>query len=202
MNDQSSLHYAIVLAAGFSARMGTCKADLPWLSGQTLLSYQISQLQQAEITPIVVLGAHNTHSQRQCPSNSVVVFNPQPQNGKAQSVCLGLSKLPEEFETVTVSAVDQPRSAAIYQQLLSAHLHHKALITVPIYRQKRGHPLVFSASLLPQLKAIQDATQGLRAVVQNYSAQLHPVAIDSAMVLADLNTPELYEAALKQQIGQ
>ncbi|MCC5653000.1 hypothetical protein LC609_24980 [Nostoc sp. XA013] len=33
-------HFAIVLAAGTSTRIGTCKTSLPWGDDQTLLTYK------------------------------------------------------------------------------------------------------------------------------------------------------------------
>lgn len=34
-------NFTIVLAAGASTRMGTCKSSLPWIEGKTLLTYQL-----------------------------------------------------------------------------------------------------------------------------------------------------------------
>ncbi|MGY2754216.1 CTP:molybdopterin cytidylyltransferase MocA, partial [Thermostichus sp. MS-CIW-21] len=58
MANEPKLH-ALILAAGFSTRMGEPKAFLPWKDGQTLLSYQIFQWRQAGFQPWVVLGSQH-----------------------------------------------------------------------------------------------------------------------------------------------
>lgn len=191
---QHSCDWAIVLAAGLSTRMGRCKASLPWHEGQTLLTYQLSQLLQATITPVVVLGTHNAQLQEICPAHIRVVVNPDTTRGKISSILTGLAALPTQLQTLMISAVDQPRSAAIYTQLLQAHHQSTALITLPMYGDRRGHPLILSAALLPQLHALSEQTLGLRHLVQQYSDSLQPVVFQTPEVLLDLNTPESYRS--------
>jgi molybdenum cofactor cytidylyltransferase len=192
-------NFAIILAAGASTRMGTCKASLPWLEGKTLLSYQVEQWLIAGITPIVVLGSHNAHHQNNCPKGSRVVINSFPSQGKTNSFLTGLRLLPQDFEVVAVSAVDQPRSTEIYQKLLKEHRHYAAMITAPSYKGRLGHPLFFSNKLLPYLENIREETAGLRQVVQAFYFVIQKVEFDTPDVLADLNIPESYKTFLEKQ---
>ncbi|MEH1821619.1 MAG: NTP transferase domain-containing protein [Nostoc sp.] len=61
-----SSNFAIVLAAGKSTRMGTCKTSLPWHEGKTLLTYQLEQWLSVAFNPVVVLGLHNSNKQKIC----------------------------------------------------------------------------------------------------------------------------------------
>ena len=192
-------NFAIILAAGVSTRMGTCKASLPWLDGKTLLSYQVEQWLIADVTPIVVLGSHNAHHQNDCPQGSQVVINSFPSQGKTSSILKGLRLLPQDFEVVAISAVDQPRSTAVYQKLLKEHRHYAAMITAPSYKGRLGHPLFFSKKLLPYLEKIREETAGLRQVVQAFYSVIQKVEFDTSDVLADLNTPESYKTFLESQ---
>jgi molybdenum cofactor cytidylyltransferase len=192
-------NFAIILAAGASTRMGTCKASLAWLEGKTLLSYQVEQWLIAGITPIVVLGSHNAHHQNDCPQGSRVVINSFPSQGKTSSILTGLRLLPQDFEVVAVSAVDQPRSTEVYQKLLKEHSHYAAMITAPSYKGRLGHPLFFSNKLLPYLENIREETAGLRQVVQEFYSVIQKVEFDTPDVLADLNTPESYKTFLEKQ---
>ena len=192
-------HFAIILAAGASTRMGTCKASLPWLEGKTLLCYQVEQWLIAGITPIVVLGSHNAHHQNDCPQGSRVVINSFPSQGKTSSILTGLRLLPQDFEVVAVSAVDQPRSTEVYQKLLKEHRHYTAMITAPSYNGRLGHPLFFSNKLLPYLENIREETAGLRQVVQEFYSVIQKVEFDTPDVLSDLNTPESYKTFLESQ---
>lgn len=189
-------HYAIVLAAGASTRMGTCKATLPWLKGKSLLSYQVEQLLLAHITPLVVLGPHNAACQSLCPSQVQVIINPHPEEGKTGSILSGMKYLPEDAQSLLISAVDQPRPGWIYQALQRSHRESGALITVPTYQERMGHPLLFSAEILPRLAHLHEETLGLRQVVREFHAQIHRLEFNTPLVLSDINTPDCYQTEL------
>jgi len=188
---------AIVLAAGFSTRMGQCKATLPWQQGQTLLTYQIAQLLEVGVLPVVVFGSHNAHLRANCPLPCRTVVNPNSSEGKVGSILAGLDALPRSWDAVLVSAVDQPRPAEVYQTLIEAFNQHRGLITLPVRGDRTGHPPLSSRSLLPELRSINDKTQGLRHVVQSHWRATHYVQIHSENIFLDLNIPESYDQALK-----
>ena len=182
-------NFALILAAGFSTRMGTCKTTLLW-QGKTLLSYQAEQFLLAGMTPVIVLGSHNVHRQTDCPPECQIVVNPTPDRGKSSSILTGLRSLPR-FSTLAISAVDQPRPTQLYQRLLHVHQYRAAPITAPTYRGRLGHPLFFSNHVLPDLQNIREETLGLRQVVQKFDSLINRVECDPN-VLSDLNTPESY----------
>lgn len=186
-------NFAIILAAGKSTRMGTCKASLPWGEGKTLLTYQLEQWLSVGFTPLVVLGLHNSLRQKDCLPGSMVVINLHSNTGKTTSILTGLQHLPQECEVLAISAVDQPRNFQIYQQLLQTHIYHSALITAPTYRGKMGHPLLFANKMRSHLETIREETLGLRQVISEFYSLICPVEFDSASVLLDINTPEIYQ---------
>ncbi|MUL35729.1 nucleotidyltransferase family protein [Gloeocapsopsis dulcis] len=190
--------FALILAAGASSRMGTCKASLPWRNGKSLLSYQVEQLSLAKIIPIVVLGLHN-FKQSQVPAGTIVAINHDPSAGKVSSILTGLKHVPK-FDCLLISAVDQPRSNWIYQKLLQTHqFSAKVPIIAPHYRGKLGHPLLFSSSVRSHLENLSEADFGLRHIIQTFYPQIQRVEFDTSEVLWDLNTPEAYQAALQTQ---
>jgi len=68
----------------------------------------------------------------------------------------------------------------------------EAGLTAPSYNQKMGHPLLFCRSILPDLWHIEEASQGLRAIVTRFYPSIRFVEWDSAEVLQDLNSPAAY----------
>lgn len=189
---RSSRDFAVILAAGFSTRMGVCKTTLPWRNRQTLLHYQAEQFLQASITPIVVLGAHNAERQADCPPGARVVIKAGGDRSKTSSILTGLAVLPSDLSTITIAAIDQPRSASIYQTLLQTYRQTKAPITTPCYRGQLGHPVLFSHQLLPDLKQISDSTLGLRQLMQARHSTINKVEFATPEVLVDINDPETY----------
>lgn len=208
---QSDQNWAIILAAGASQRMGICKAGLPWGENQTLLTYQIEQFLIAGIRAIVVLNPHNANLLTNSPEilrsgqtplafggyQVRAIVNSAPELGKTSSILLGLSQLPTNFTTVIISAVDQPRPAQVYQDLL--HLSQQQLnpIVAPSYQGKMGHPILFSQKLWPELLTISEANLGLRQVIQKYRSHISYVEAPE-IVLTDLNTPQLYQKVMKK----
>lgn len=185
--------FAIILAAGFSTRMGTDKAALPWLGG-TLLSYQVSQWLAVGVTPVVILGPHNSVLREQCPVDCVCVVNPMPEAGKAGTILRGLATIGDwEGGDCAIAAVDQPRPAAVYQRLIAAHERNRALISAPTHQGRLGHPLLFAPTMRPQLMAIREETLGLRQVIQDWDQAIHRCPCPEPIVLSDLNTPERYQ---------
>lgn len=187
---------ALIIAAGASRRMGRCKAELPWQTGTTLLTYQTTQWLQIGVTPVVVLAPHNAQLQQQLSSTCRTVINPSPERGKTSSILMGLATIGDSWGTLAIASVDQPRPAWVYQRLLQEHSRQPWPLTVPGYRGRRGHPLLCDRCLLPALQGIREESLGLRQIVQQYQGQTHTVEFATPLVLSDLNTPELYERSL------
>lgn len=189
-------NFAIILAAGKSTRMGTCKTSLPWGEGKTLLTYQIEQWLSVDFTPVVVLGLHNSQRQQDCPSGTLTVINPDANSGKTTSILTGLQNIPSNFDILAISAVDQPRKSAIYQKLISAHKTNFALITAPTYQGKMGHPILLGNEMRSHLQNISEKTLGLRQVIQDFHSVIHQIEFDNSDILLDINTPERYREQL------
>lgn len=189
---------AVLLAAGESTRMGQLKALLPW-QGTTLLQHQVAVLLEAGAREVVVVLGHRavdlvTHVRgKQAHS----VFNPDYPRGKTTSIRLGVRSVSPGAQGVLLLAVDQPRTVGIVKRLLEEHQRAGALITSPVYQGHGGHPLLFSASLLPELQAIEEATQGVRAVMERHASEVHPVPFDTPLVTLDVNSPDEYQEALR-----
>ncbi|MGJ5631109.1 nucleotidyltransferase family protein [Nostoc sp. CALU 1950] len=191
-----SSNFAIVLAAGKSTRMGTCKTSLPWGEDKTLLTYQLEQWLSVDFTPVVVLGSHNSNKQKDCPDGSSAVINPHANVGKTTSLLTGLQHIPPNFEILAISAVDQPRELEVYQRLILAHQDNSAMITAPSYEGKIGHPLLFSNGMRSHLQNIREESLGLRQIIKEFYPVIHQVKFDNPAVLLDINTPEIYQEQL------
>jgi len=186
----------LLLAAGLSVRMGTPKPLLPWCDS-TLIEYQVAQLRAAGAGEIIVVLGHEAgvvepYAER---VGARVVLNPDYREGRANSLRAGAGAVQASCDALVVLNVDQPRPSEIIAGLLEQHQARQDLITVPIYRGQRGHPLVLDASLLQELRNVQENTQGLRAVIARNQSNVGERAFDSSLVLLDINTPADYKAA-------
>ena len=191
--------------------MGRLKALLPW-GGRTLLEHQAASILEAgAATVIVVLGHQRDQLQPLVDGLDRVrhVYNPDYRQGKTTSLRAGVRALEGvgcgEDDAVLVLNVDQPRSPEAVRRVIALHMEslegglrdRPHLITVPTYRGKGGHPVVLSASLVPEMAEITEETLGLKAVVKKHAADTQRVEVDLPEILLDLNTPQEYERALR-----
>lgn len=184
---------AILLAAGRSQRMGTQKALLPW-GEATLLDYQLQQLAAvAAVAEIVVVTGYDAAALKphiDGAAKARATHNPAFDEGKASSVRTGASNVGARTRAVLLLAVDQPRPAALLRALVEAHARGGASITAPACDGRRGHPLIFDAALLPELRAVDEASLGVRAVLERHAAAIRDVRFGDPAALVDINTPE------------
>ena len=190
---------AVLLAAGESSRMGRLKALLPW-QGRTLLEHQTAALLEGGAARVVVVLGHRAGELRPLLEGKDGVawtLNPDYLQGKTTSIKAGLSALDSDaVDELLLLNVDQPRAAADVSRILAAHRSGDYAVTVPEYRGKGGHPIVLSAALLPELREIDEESQGIKAVVRRRPDSVQRIPLDNPEILLDLNTPEQYQAAV------
>jgi molybdenum cofactor cytidylyltransferase len=187
----------LVLAAGESTRMGEPKQLLPW-RGRPLVVYQVEQLRAAGADDVVVVVGHRADevAPHAAAAGARVVFNAAYRSGRASSIRTGAAALADDTRALITLSVDQPREAALIRRVLDAHLNGAALITTPAHGGRRGHPVVFAGSLLPELRAVTEEREGLRAVVRRHGERRQIVPVDDPAIHIEFNTPDEYQAAL------
>ena len=187
--------------------MGRLKALLPWC-GRSLVEHQVHSLLQAGAARVVVVLGHRGDELQPLVDNLdrvCRVHNPDYRRGKTTSIRAGLRALDglrqEPDDALLILNVDQPRSPETIRRIVDLHAEGNRagphLITVPTHHGKGGHPVVLSASLMPEMAAISEDTLGLKAVVKRHAADTQRVEVDIPEVLLDLNTPEEYHRALR-----
>lgn len=191
--DDTTAVAAILLAAGESRRIGSPKPLLAW-QGVTLIEYQIAQLREAGVDDVIAVLGHRSEDivPLVTAAGARGVVNENYREGRASSLRTGANAV-EGAQTVVILSVDQPRPAAVTRRLLATHASG---ITLPSHAGRRGHPVILDGSLLPELREVDEATKGLRAVLARHAADVHEITFDSAAVLLDLNTPDEYQGAI------
>jgi len=192
---------AIVLAAGLSTRMGAFKPLLP-LGGKPLILRAIDALHYSgAIGDIFVVTGHRAAEVEGALAGAgvVAVFNPNFARGEMlSSVRAGISALaarggrPEGF---VLAFADQPAVlSSTIRALVGAFHAQKPPLALPQFAGRRGHPLVISAALMPEIAALGPAGT-LRDVVHRHLPQAALVTVDDRSVLDDLDTPEDFARA-------
>src|SRR5262249_22132041 len=89
--------------------------------------------------------------------------------------------------------IDHPLiSAELVDQLLERFSKERKLIVLPVYNGRRGHPVIFSATLYDELLAAPPDT-GARAVVWAHQSEVDEVPTNEEGCILNLNDPDAFE---------
>lgn len=193
--------WAVVPAAGLSTRMGGTlpKPLLPWqhhtIIEQVLATLALAGLPAAAV--VVVTGHRRDEMEAVLTRHGVrCVFNPDYQQGEMlSSLQVGLSALPDEATGALLALADQPQmELSVVRQVMSAFRRSQGrALVIPSYQMRRGHPVLLPRWIWPEVLAAA-AGETLRTVINRHSEHIQYVPVDTATVLADLDTPEQYAA--------
>jgi len=183
---------AVILAAGASERMGRPKALLPY-RGTTFLGHLVAVTRHPRIGPLrVVLGAYaeEIRAGARLPPETFVL-NPDWPAGQLSSLQAAFHSLEAEAtEGILVCLVDHPLiTADLVAALIAAFDRAPGSIVLPVYRGRRGHPVIFPNRLYPELLHAP-AEVGARAVVRAHASEVVEVETEEEGVVLNLNDPE------------
>jgi molybdenum cofactor cytidylyltransferase len=182
---------AIVLAAGKSERMGFPKALLR-LGGQAFLERILHAIAASPIErTVVVVGRHRDEIHEAFPDQTLI-FNPIWQQGMTTSLQAGIRALPDGMDGAALFLVDHPWIESSTIHALLGHLR-PGNIVVPVYEGRRGHPVVFSGSVLEEILALGPDT-GANTVVRRDPGRVVEVPVEAPGILRDVDTAEQFEA--------
>lgn len=187
----------VIPSAGASVRMGRPKALLR-LAGETFLERTVIALREGGCDPVLVVVADGDENaaREAAGTGAQVLVNLHPGEGPITSLRVALAALGDTAAGLVYLPVDHPlvRGDTV-RALLDAARKQEAALTLPVYDSERGHPAVFGASLFAELS---DPTLegGARTVAYRHLDHAVLVDVDDAGVITDIDTPEIYEAAV------
>ena len=188
---------AIVLAAGESRRMGSQKLLLPF-GATTVIGRVVDQLLQSVIDKIFVVTGHNADKiAEELSARAVaIVDNPDYPSGMLSSVRCGLRALPRECHGVMVALGDQPSiTTNLIDDIIQACEANPKGIVVPVFQNRRGHPILFDAVYRDEILVRYDDV-GLHGLLHAHPDDVLELAASDPSVLSDMDCPEDYQREL------
>ncbi|HTY24331.1 MAG TPA: nucleotidyltransferase family protein [Desulfomonilaceae bacterium] len=188
---------AIILAAGYSRRMGTLKPMLK-LGDKTILERAIRVFRDLNIEDVIVVVGHRAREiipvVHECRARAVM--NEQFERGMFSSVQAGVESLSTDSDAFFVLPADIPLvHPQTIETLLEAYHSGKSEMVFPVFLGKRGHPPLIGARYRNEILSYS-GEGGLRAVFRNHENESVEVEVADEMILFDLDTPADYEALL------
>jgi len=128
----------------------------------------------------------------------LVVLNANYPLGQLSSLQVGLAAA-GNADAILMCLVDHPDiSHEVVDQVIGAFESAQAPIVIPTHQGRRGHPTLFARPLFAELQAAP-LDEGARVVVRAHSDQILELPINDDEILADLDTPEQYQAWLARR---
>ena len=205
---------AVILSGGASQRMGSPKALLPY-RGKTFLEHLLEVSTHPKIGDRrIVLGPHAESIRAAVPlPNADVVLNPDWEKGQLTSIHAAIRSLPANgnIDGMLLFLIDHPAVSASLVEILIQRFYDKPIqasserpvvgaaftppgvstsrIVLPTYNGKRGHPVIFSSSLFPELLAAP-LEQGARTVVWAHASEVIEVSTVEEGCVLNVNDPD------------
>lgn len=192
----------LILAAGLSTRMGQSKPLTRFLN-KNLIDQTIKIMYDANISNIqVVTGFEHerveTYLQSNYTSDSIhTIWNPDYGNGSIlTSIKIGLPEL-ADYDRVFIQLVDLPCiMSETYRKLLDVMLAYGKKAVIPTVDGRRGHPILISMDLLPDILAYESADGGgLRGFWKQLGDRLMELPVEDRGCVMDTDTKEQLKEA-------
>jgi molybdenum cofactor cytidylyltransferase len=203
---------AVILSGGSSSRMGAPKALLEY-QGRPFLQHLLQITVHPKIgVRRVVLGAHAEPIAKNITlAADEIVINADWEKGQLSSIqaairslpaaaglraAAGLQHSPRGTDGLLLCLIDHPLiSAALVNYLIEQfYAAACAKIVLPVHEGRRGHPLIFPASLYEELlRAPED--KGARAVVWAHAADVIELPTEEEGCVLNLNDPQTLHRA-------
>lgn len=187
---------AVILAAGESQRMGEPKLLLQ-IRGKRMIEWVVDSFKGVVDELVVVLG-HNPGSM--IPTLEKLgtrwVVNENYREGMVSSFKKGLERL-KNCDAVFLALGDQPFVDRDFLMKAVDAWKEGAKIVSPVYKGKKGHPVLFDQSLFDEIFSLREHGM-IRDVIHRHGDEHHLVEAGEWAV-TDLDTPESFRKFMKEK---
>ena len=189
--DDNGPFEAVVLAAGSGSRFGGGKLLAAWDAG-VLLEGALAAAFAAPVRDVTVVVGADADAvaavARDFDPRVLTVYAPDFAEGMAASLRAGVASLPADAAGAFVFLGDMPRAPSAVLQPMADAVRAGALAAAPVFRGRRGNPVLLSRELFPQLLALT-GDAGARGVLQSLGDRLALIESPDDGVLFDVDRP-------------
>lgn len=218
MTSTFHLTAAIILAAGSSTRIGSgrYKLLLP-LHNRPVLAHVLDAVLESQARPVALILGHQAEQVRAHIASYAshpdlsIIENPDYLQGMSTSMRLGIQTLQTgdyrkslngEIDSALVLLGDQPLiTAQDIDTLIATYRTTGKRIIAPLYEGKRGNPILFDASLFPELLEVT-GDEGGRSVLERHRDEIATVEMGNPLANIDVDTWEAYQRVVEVWKGQ
>lgn len=190
---------AVVLAAGYSRRMGRCKLTLPF-EGEPLVRRAVRAALEGGLSPVfVTLRPDASPDLRKAVAGFggrvVPVLAPEARRGQAESLKAGLKRVMQLVPAPPGAAVllgDQPLvGGGLVRDLAAFFLEDPDAAAAPACGGVRGNPVILPARAFGAVLELE-GDAGARSLLAAFGLRLMPT--NDTAAITDVDTREAYES--------
>lgn len=194
---------AVILAAGFSRRMGARNKLLLPIGDVPMIRHMVDIYSQVARSVIVVTG-HEADAVDTAldGSGAQTVFNKEFEQGQSTSVACGLRAVPETAP-VLIGLGDQPLLCSNdLRDLLDAHhTGDTTRISIPTHNAQRGNPIIIPPALRRRVLA-DPKSPGCKTFTRAFPEHIQCHLLPARGFYADVDTPETYDALMSRALEE
>lgn len=185
---------AIVMASGFSKRMGQDKLLLKY-QGQSLIERTLETIIACGFKEVILVGRSPEILAIGQAMGVKVIQNDYAYEGISASIKLGLAATGKSAGYAFIAA-DQPFMEVEWVKVLMAVFQQNPQkIVMPVYKERRGNPVIFPSCLKDEFMALTGDIGG-KQIIKAHEDWIHCVPVEDDTKLYDVDTMEEYEYIL------
>jgi|LGVF01.2.fsa_nt_gb CTP:molybdopterin cytidylyltransferase MocA/broad specificity phosphatase PhoE len=193
MNKQKK-YGIIILAAGFSSRMGDFKALLKF-GNKSSISMVIDSAKLANIKDVIVVTGHRAGDLREILKDKSVkeVFNENYEKGMFSSIQAGVTALDSDTDGFFILPVDYPLIPSIVLMELMTHFNENSeAFYVPCFKGKKGHPPLFPKKIVEEIIR-SNGNEGLKSITRAHEDEMIKIDFNIESVVMDMDNQNDYQ---------
>jgi len=184
---------ALVLAGGASRRAGAVNKLLaPDRDGRAMVARVVELARASGVSPVIVATGHDGDRIARAAGTGVrLAPAPDWESGMSATLRAGLRAVPGEATAVLLFLADMPdpRIETLHALLRAFEEAPDAPLVAPVYRGRRGHPVVLPRRLFDRVMDLQ-GDRGARALFDDPGESWLTVEVGDPGVVSDYDSPE------------
>jgi molybdenum cofactor cytidylyltransferase len=181
---------AIILASGFSKRMGCDKLMLTY-KGKLIIENLVDEILKVKFNEVILIYRDEAIKKLLEDKHTYPVQNKEPEKGMSQSIKLGVSNS-SACDGYMFFVGDQINlKEELISKLIKCFEKDTSKIVVPLYNGERGNPVIFPVDFKEKLLQLS-GDKGGRVIIDEFKERVCYINITDESLGIDVDTKEEY----------
>ena len=181
---------AILLAAGFSSRMGELKQVMA-VAGKPMVRQVAESLLNGGLELVVVIGHEYVRVQQALAGLPYeYLINQHPEQGMFSSVKMGCATVNPGSPCLVMPCDCPGVIPPTLHQIQDAIADHPGKVIIPTFQGRKGHPVGLPALMAAHIALLPPDTPGLSSLWRHLPEKVVYLEVNDPAILRDFDTPE------------